>query len=202
MGFSLRIPRRSAAASCSRSLPSALTWQLIADMMEEIMGCGQRTLALHLKIAAWHEDIRRLGHCQGQCPRLALGDLKTILVPRQALLRRLFKPEVRVPDSWIAATPSLRKKCKSIKGTAGRRILRLIEERQCDEKSIDSKISFLKGSTPLPLPTRGQDPGTAAELRIPSPVRFKKKRRNVFRIGTYLRPKINIRIGEDVGIFQ
>ncbi len=82
----------------------------------------------------------------------------------------LFKPEVRVPDSWIAATPSLRKMCKAIKGTAWRRRLRLIEERQCDEKSIDSKVSFLKGSAPHPLPTRGMDPGTAAELRIPSPV--------------------------------
>ncbi len=57
----------------------------------------------------------------------------------------LFKPEVRMPDSWITPTPSLRKKCKSIKGTAGRRRLRLIEERQCDEKSIDSKVTFLKG---------------------------------------------------------
>ena len=31
----------------------------LRDMMEEIMECGQRTLALHLKIAAWHEDILR-----------------------------------------------------------------------------------------------------------------------------------------------
>jgi hypothetical protein len=176
----------------------------LRDMMEEIMECGPQTLALHLKIAAWHEDILRLGQSQ----RLALGDLKTILVPRQALLKRLdptgelsvqtvcthlpplvrqyerlviqdrvdadtdlrdtcrvcfgncvckhsllfvllFKPEVRVPDSWIAATPSLRKKCNSIKGTAGRRRLRLIEERKCDEKSIDSKVTFLQEARQL-----------------------------------------------------
>ncbi len=55
------------------------------DMMEEIMECCPRTLALHLKIAAWHEDMRRLG----QSPRLDLGELKLILVPRQALLKRL-----------------------------------------------------------------------------------------------------------------
>jgi hypothetical protein len=35
----------------------------LRDMMEEIMECGQRTLALHLRIAARHEDIRRLGQC-------------------------------------------------------------------------------------------------------------------------------------------
>ncbi len=56
----------------------------------------------------------------------------------------LFKPDVRVPDSWIAATPSLRKKCNSLKGTAGRRRLRLIEQRKCDEKSMDSKVTFLQ----------------------------------------------------------
>ncbi len=49
--------------------------------MEEIMECGQRTLALYLKIAAWQEDMRQLGQ--------SLSELKTILVPLQALLRRL-----------------------------------------------------------------------------------------------------------------
>jgi hypothetical protein len=231
----------SKTLSCSFVLTTASKRANVAiesrDMMEEIMECGQRKLALHLKIAAWHEDIRRMGQCQ----RLALGNLKTILVPRQALLKRLdptgelsvptlrtqlqplvrkyerlviqdrvdadndlrdalkiynyfhqlnrapdwgaiplsctcrvcfgncvckhtllfvslFKPEVRVPDFWIAATPSLRKKCKSIKGTAGRRRLRLIEEGQCDEKSIDSKVSFLKGSAPHPFRPAGWIP--------------------------------------------
>jgi hypothetical protein len=79
----------------------------------------------------------------------------------------LFKPEVRVPDSWIEATPSLYKKCKSIKGTAGHRRLCLIVQRKCDEKSIDSKVAFLQGSAPPLLPTRVRDPGPADELRIP-----------------------------------
>jgi hypothetical protein len=82
----------------------------------------------------------------------------------------LFKPGVRLPDSWIAATPSLRKKCKSLRGTAGCRRIRLIEQRKCDEKSIDSKVTFLQGSTPTSLPTCGRDPGSAEELRIPSPI--------------------------------
>jgi hypothetical protein len=57
----------------------------LRDMMKEIMKRGPRTLALHLKIAAWHDNLRRLG----QAPCLDLGELKTILVPRQALLKRL-----------------------------------------------------------------------------------------------------------------
>ncbi len=74
------------------------------------------------------------------------------------LVVSLFKQDVRVPDSWIAATPSLRKKCKSLNGTTGRRRLRLIEQRKCNEKSIDSKVTFLQGSAP------------PSEHRIPSPV--------------------------------
>jgi hypothetical protein len=64
----------------------------------------------------------------------------------------LFKPEVRVSDSCIAHTLSESpKKCKFIKGTAGYRRLRLIEQRKCDEKSIDSKVTFLQGSEPTPF---------------------------------------------------
>jgi hypothetical protein len=70
----------------------------------------------------------------------------------------LFKAEVCIPDSLIAATPSLWKRCKSIKGAAGGRRLRLIEQRKCDEKSIDSKVTFLQGSATTPLPTCWRDP--------------------------------------------
>ncbi len=65
----------SKTLSCSFVLATASKRANLAielrDMMEEIMEYGQRTLALHLKIAAWHEDVRQLG----QCPRLALGEL-------------------------------------------------------------------------------------------------------------------------------
>jgi hypothetical protein len=79
----------SKTLSCSFVLTTASKRANLAielrDMMEEIIECWQRTLPLHLKIAAWHEDVWRLG----QRPRLALGELKTIIVPRQALLKRL-----------------------------------------------------------------------------------------------------------------
>ncbi len=69
------------------------------------MECGPRTLALHLKIAAWHENMRRLG----QSPRLDLGDLKTILVPRQALLKRLdLTGELSVPTVHTQLQPLVR----------------------------------------------------------------------------------------------
>ncbi len=93
-----------------------------------------------------------------------------VCIHSQLFVSLFSKPEIRVPVSLITATPSLRKKCKSIKGPAGRRRLRLFEQRKCDEKSIDSKVKFLQGSAPPPLPTRGRDPGPADELRIPSPL--------------------------------
>ena len=60
----------------------------------------------------------------------------------------LFNPEVRVPQDWVAATVSARKLCTSFGGTAGRKRRRLIEERTCDEKTIDSKVKYLNVATP------------------------------------------------------
>jgi hypothetical protein len=57
---------------------------------------------------------------------------------------------------------------------AGRKRLGLIKERiaqrKNDEKIINSKVLFLKDSTPPSLPTSGLDPAQAKEHRIPSPV--------------------------------
>ena len=50
------------------------------------------------------------------------------------LLASLFDPEIRVPAHYIAATPSLRKACRGIKGTAGYKRRKLIEAAACDEK--------------------------------------------------------------------
>ena len=74
----------------------------------------------------------------------------------------LFKPAVRVPHAWIGTTPSLRKRCRSIKGSPERKRLRLIAEGQCDEKVIYSKVTYLQGSR--------QSPALPSELSIPFPV--------------------------------
>ncbi len=64
----------------------------------------------------------------------------------------LFEPNVRVPADWVATTVSARKLCKTIGGTAGRKRRKLIEERACDEKVIDSKVKFLKSRPSKPEP--------------------------------------------------
>jgi hypothetical protein len=47
-----------------------------------------------------------------------------------------------VPYDHIAAIVSLRKECKSVKGTAGKRKIRIIEEHKSNEKRIDSKVGY------------------------------------------------------------
>jgi hypothetical protein len=72
------------------------------------------------------------------------------------LFTSLFTPEVCVPSAWVAATISQRKKSRSLKGTAGRKRFRILEERMDDEKRIDSKVMHLAG--------------TAAAFAMPAPV--------------------------------
>ena len=80
------------------------------------------------------------------------------------LLASLFDPEIRVPAHHIAATPSLRKACRGIKGTAGYKRRKLIEAAECDEKEVSSKVGYMTGTK------RAQGP--AAEPRdmvLPEP---------------------------------
>ena len=78
------------------------------------------------------------------------------------LFTSLFDPEVRVPGKWVTATVSRRSEQKPIGGTAGRKRRRLLEERACDEKKIDSKVQYLKEKEtreeqPAPAPPAATD---------------------------------------------
>jgi hypothetical protein len=55
------------------------------DIMEEVMESEPVTMPLHLRIAAWHDGQMR----SGSATRLDIGKIKTVLVPRQALLQKL-----------------------------------------------------------------------------------------------------------------
>ena len=64
------------------------------------------------------------------------------------LLASLFNPYIRVPAHYIAATVSLRKACRALKGTAGYKRLKIIEAAKCYEKRIESKVRYMTGSKP------------------------------------------------------
>ena len=79
------------------------------------------------------------------------------------LLASLFNPEIRVPDHYVAATPSLRKLCR-IKGTAGNKRRKLIEEAACNEKEVTSKVGYMTGTK------RGKEPAPAPrDYVLPEP---------------------------------
>ncbi len=75
---------------------------LFCDMQEEIMECGTLSTPLHLKIAAWYDARKRSGD---KLP-FALDDLKKVLMPRQALLKKLDPSgSLTVPEVRVALEP-------------------------------------------------------------------------------------------------
>ena len=78
------------------------------------------------------------------------------------LLASLFDPEIRVPAHYIAATPSLCKACRGIKGTAGYKRRKLIEAAACDEKKVSSKVGYMTGTK------RAKGPAAAPVLPEPA----------------------------------
>ena len=86
------------------------------------------------------------------------------------LFASLFNPKVRVPENWVTATLSSRKVQKPIGGTAGRERRRLIEERACNEKTISSKVKFLKDAPPAEPEEPAEPPSAPArEFVLPPP---------------------------------
>jgi hypothetical protein len=53
----------------------------------------------------------------------------------------VFEPRVRVPPEYIAKTVAERQRCKSAKGTACRKRLKLLAELADDEKETDSEVN-------------------------------------------------------------
>jgi hypothetical protein len=61
------------------------------------------------------------------------------------LVASMFDPSIRVPDDWIGATPALRKQCKSMRGTAGRKRARIAQEIAASKKKVrESYLPFLR----------------------------------------------------------
>ncbi len=85
------------------------------------------------------------------------------------LFADVFKSGVQVPINYITATVSERKANKSIRGMAGNKRLQIIEEMQCNEKTIASKLRYLQGTTPPPAPLVA-DAGRQPSEKAPLPV--------------------------------
>jgi hypothetical protein len=82
---------------------------------------------------------------------------KWTICEHTALVRSVFDPEVQVPDTLVAETPALRKKCSKVRGTAGPHRARLLKEIAKQKKKPVSKIGYIDAPVP-PVP----DPPAAA----------------------------------------
>ena len=79
----------------------------------------------------------------------------------------LFNPKVRVPADQVTVTVSKRQVHKPIGGTAGRKKRRLLQERACNEKTVVSKVKYLKDATEEPSPPAS--PPAPVEWVVPEP---------------------------------
>ena len=95
------------------------------------------------------------------------------------LFASLFDPEVRVPEAWVTATVSRRREQKAIGGAAGRKRRRLIEERACNEKTVDSKVQFLKEKEP-------QEQAPATDFVLPEPDVLPSSSNDDFQVHTHV----------------
>ena len=83
------------------------------------------------------------------------------------LFASLFNPKVRVPADQVTVTVSKRQVHKPIGGTAGCKKRKLIQERACNEKTVASKVKYLKDPTEEPSPPAS--PPAPVEWVVPEP---------------------------------
>ena len=81
------------------------------------------------------------------------------------LFASLFNPKVRVPADQVTVTVSKRQVHKPIGGTAGRKKRCLLQERACNEKTVVSKVKYLKDPTEEPSPPAS--PPAPVEWAVP-----------------------------------
>jgi hypothetical protein len=98
---------------------------------------------------------------------VCLGCCKWTICEHTALLTSLFRTDVSVPDNLVAETPALRKKCSKVRGTAGPRRARLLQQIAKQKKASTSKLAYV--SEPVP-PVPDPDPP------VPDPVRSESRK--------------------------
>ena len=102
--------------------------------------------------------------CHEHSPGVHVHSVHASAHPVPLMFTSLFDPEVRVPGQWVTATVSRRMVQKPIGGTAGRKRRRLLYECACNEKTLDSKVQYLKEKEPME-----EEPAPAPTFVLPEP---------------------------------
>ena len=85
------------------------------------------------------------------------------------LVASVFSPKYKVPGKLIAATPALRKKTNSVRGTAGVRRKRLLMEIRQQKAKSTSKLTYMDAPEPRrPMLPSAAEPAEPSFV-IPSP---------------------------------
>ncbi len=73
---------------------------------------------------------------------------------KQALLGAVFRSAISVQGDYIAAFVHTEKACRSIKGTGGpdKKRLQIMESLKSNEKMVNAKIKYMKGTLPVEPP--------------------------------------------------
>ena len=119
-----------------------------------------------------------------------LGCCKCTICKHTALLTSLFRTDTVVPDNLVAETPALRKKCSKVRGTAGPRRARLLQEiAKQKKKASTSKLAYV--SEPVP-PVPDPDPP------VPDPVRSESRQGSPPPAPRFIQPSPNMQSSDDV----
>ncbi len=58
----------------------------------------------------------------------------------------VFRQAICVPGDYIAATLPQQRACRSMKGLAGKKRLKIMKSLKSNKKIVDSKIKYMKGA--------------------------------------------------------
>ena len=79
---------------------------------------------------------------------------KWMVCEHTGVVASVFSGEYMVPDKLIAATPALRKKTSSIRGTAGGRRKQLLKELAKSKTKSKTRLTYMDRQAPRPEPGR------------------------------------------------
>ena len=86
------------------------------------------------------------------------------------LVASVFSGEYEVPNLLIAATPALRKKTSSIRGTAGVRRKHLMKELAKAKTKSKTRLTYMDPPAPLPEPAEEATPAKESAVATPAEV--------------------------------
>ena len=132
--------------ACLRPLAQQYEQYVLNDEYEQVLGLND---ALNV-YESFHHLTREASWGKVPLACTCEGSHAHAVREHAALFTAVFDSEVEVPKEYVAAERGLRKKCHKLKGTAGPKRMRLMEEITKGKKKSASKMGYMEmeGSGP------------------------------------------------------